>query len=166
MEDILKGKTVHSDGSAYQGKLYATRLENGDYSFGDNAWMYLDKMVTLCEENDVELVLIKAPSLYPEWYEEWDVQVEEYARVHDLKYINFLEHVDEIGLDFSTDTYDAGLHLNLYGAEKLTDYFGAWLAKECGLENRSGEEALAAEWEVKLENFYSEKEELESLKEE
>lgn len=138
----------------------------GDYSFGDNAWMYLDKMVTLCEENDVELVLIKAPSLYPEWYEEWDVQVEEYARTHDLKYINFLEHVDEIGLDFSTDTYDAGLHLNLYGAVKLTDYFGAWLAKECGLENRSGEEALAAEWEVKLENFYSEKEELESLKEE
>lgn len=39
MEDILKGKTVYSDGSAYQGKLYATRLENGDYSFGDVAGM-------------------------------------------------------------------------------------------------------------------------------
>lgn len=47
----------------------------GDYSFGENAWMYLDKMVALCEENDVELVLIKAPSLYPVWYDEWDEQV-------------------------------------------------------------------------------------------
>lgn len=138
----------------------------GDYSFGDNAWSYLDKMVALCEANDVELVLIKAPSLYPVWYDEWDAQVEEYAAEHHLKYINFLEHTEEIGLDFSTDTYDAGLHLNLYGAEKLTDYFGAWLVEECNLQDRRGEEALDAAWEVKLENFYNEKAELEALKEE
>ncbi len=138
----------------------------GDYSFGDNAWSYLDKMVALCEENGVELVLIKAPSLYPEWYDEWDAQVEEYAVAHNLKYINFLEHTEEIGLDFSTDTYDAGLHLNLYGAVKLTDYFGARLAEECGLEDRRGEEALAESWEIKAENFYNQKEELEALKEE
>ena len=138
----------------------------GDYSFGENAWSYLDKMVALCEENDVELILIKAPSLYPEWYEEWDVQVEEYAAEHNLKYINFLEHTEEIGLDYSTDTYDAGLHLNLYGAVKLTDYFGAWLAEECELRDRRDEEALAEVWEVKLEDFYTQKEELEALKEE
>ena len=138
----------------------------GDYSFGENAMSYLDKMVALCEENDVELVLIKAPSLYPEWYDEWDVQVEAYAEEHDLKYINFLEHTDEIGLDFRTDTYDAGLHLNLYGAVKLTDYFGAWLVEECGLEDRRDEEALAESWEVKLEVFYNQKEELEALQEE
>lgn len=138
----------------------------GDYSFGENAMSYLDKMVALCEENDVELVLIKAPSLYPEWYDEWDVQVEAYAEEHDLKYINFLEHTDEIGLDFSTDTYDAGLHLNLYGAVKLTDYFGAWLVEECGLEDRRDEEDLAESWEVKLEVFYNQKEEMEALKEE
>ncbi len=138
----------------------------GDYSFGENAMSYLDKMVALCEENDVELVLIKAPSLYPEWYDEWDVQVEAYAEEHDLKYINFLEHTDEIGLDFSTDTYDAGLHLNLYGAVKLTDYFGTWLVEECGLEDRRDEEALAEIWEIKLENFYQQQEELEALKEE
>lgn len=138
----------------------------GDYSFGENAMSYLDKMVALCEENDVELVLIKAPSLYPEWYDEWDAQVEAYAAEHDLKYINFLEHTDEIGLDFSTDTYDAGLHLNLYGAVKLTDYFGAWLVEECGLEDRRDEEDLAESWEVKLEVFYNQKEELEALQEE
>ena len=138
----------------------------GDYSFGDNAWSYLDKMVALCEENDVELVLIKAPSLYPVWYEEWDAQVEDYAAAHDLKYINFLEHTEEIGLDFSTDTYDAGLHLNLYGAVKLTDYFGEWLVEECELEDRRGEEELSVIWEEKQEFFYEQKEELEALKEE
>lgn len=133
----------------------------GDYSFGENAWSYLDKMVALCEENDVELVLIKAPSLYPVWYPEWDEQVISYAEEHGLKYINFLEHTEEIGLDFSTDTYDAGLHLNLYGAVKLTDYFGAWLIEECDLGDRRGEEDLTQIWDDKLQKFYQQKEELE-----
>ena len=36
-----------------------------DYSFGDNAWKYLDMMTKLCEKEGIELLLIKAPSLYP-----------------------------------------------------------------------------------------------------
>lgn len=120
-----------------------------DYTFGENAYAYLDKMVSLCEENDVELVLVKAPSLYPYWYQEWEEQMEDYAREHDLKYYNFLEVTDEIGLDFNTDTYDAGLHLNLSGAEKMSSYFGKILTEECGLESRRGEEALEAAWKEK-----------------
>ena len=32
----------------------------GDYSFGDRAWEYLDKIRTCCEDNNIELLLIKA----------------------------------------------------------------------------------------------------------
>lgn len=120
-----------------------------DYRFGDNAYFYLDKMVELCEKHDVELVLVKAPSLYPYWYEEWDQQMEDYAREHGLKYYNFLEVTDEIGLDFSEDTYDGGLHLNLSGAEKLASYFGKILSEECSLKNHRGEEALEQAWKDK-----------------
>lgn len=128
----------------------------GDYRFGDNAYAYLDKMVELCEEEGVELVLIKAPSLYPYWYDEWDAQMVEYAAEHGLKYYNFLEDVEEIGLDFQVDTYDAGLHLNLSGAEKLSRYFGEILTEDCGLESRRGEEALEEEWQVKLAAYEKE----------
>ncbi len=127
-----------------------------DYTFGDNAMGYLDKITELCENSGVELVLIKAPSLYPYWYEEWEEQVEEYAEAHGLRYYNFLEVADEIGLDFSLDTYDRGLHLNLSGAEKLTRYFGRILSEDLGLEDRRGEEALAEEWEEKLEAYQAE----------
>lgn len=127
-----------------------------NYSFGDNAMSYLEKMAELCKEKDVELILIKAPSLYPYWYEEWDEQVVDFAEAHDLKYINFLKYKDEIGLDYNQDTYDAGLHLNLSGAEKLTRYFGKILSEECGLEDRRGEAALSKEWEEKIEAYDAE----------
>ena len=133
-----------------EGKILA------DYQFGDNAYYYLDKMVELCEKNDVELVLVKAPSLAPYWYDEWEVQMEDYAREHDLKYYNFLELIDEVGLDFTTDTYDAGLHLNLSGAEKMAHYFGRVLAEDCGLENRRGEEELELAWEKKRQAYDAE----------
>lgn len=127
-----------------------------DYRFGDNAYKYLDMMTKLCQENGVELVLVKAPSLYPAWYDQWEQQMEDYAAEHGLKYYNFLEMTEEIGLDFTQDTYDAGLHLNLSGAEKLSRYFGEILIKDCGLASRRGEEALEQRWEQKLADYRAE----------
>lgn len=127
-----------------------------DYSFGDTAYEYLDKMTALCKEKGVQLILIKAPSLYPYWYDEWEVQMEEYAKENDLVYINFLELVEECGLDFSTDTYDGGLHLNLSGAEKTTRWLGDYLSTAAGLKSRRGEAELEATWEEKLASYYAE----------
>ena len=121
-----------------------------NYQFGDNALLYLDKMTELCRENDIQLILVKAPSLYPYWYEEWEEQVEAYAEENDLQYINFLELIEETGLDFSQDTYDGGLHLNLSGAEKITEYLGRVLQEECSLPDRRGEAELSRVWEEKI----------------
>ena len=131
----------------------------GDYSFGENAWKYLDKMRELCEENDIRLILIKAPSLYPYWYPEWEEQVEAYAKRYGLTYINFLELTEETGIDYSKDTYDAGLHMNLSGAEKLARYLGRFLREEAGLRDRRGEERLQEIWAEKIAAYEAEKEE-------
>ena len=128
-----------------------------DYSFGDNAWKYLDMMTALCEENDIELLLIKAPSLYPYWYEEWEVQIEEYAAKNNLRYINFLEIQDETGIDYSKDTYDAGLHMNLSGAEKLSRYLGKILTEEMGVPDRRNDEEWNAIWQEKIAFYEQEK---------
>lgn len=101
-----------------------------DYRFGDICYEYLDKLRVLCEENGTKLILVKAPSLYPYWYEEYDAQIREYAKKHGLSYYNFAEQTDEIGLDFAADTYDGGYHLNLSGANKLSRYFGEILVEE------------------------------------
>lgn len=124
-----------------------------DYRFGDTSYQYLDKMTELCKNNGIELVLVKAPSLYPHWYEEWEQQMVEYAEKHDLRYINLLDKKDEIGLDFQTDTYDAGLHLNLAGAEKLSVYFGDILKREFNLEDHRQDKAMSQIWSKKVDYY-------------
>ena len=128
-----------------------------DYSFGENAWKYLDMMVDLCAEKDIRLILIKAPSLYPYWYPQWEEQVEDYASGKGLPYINFLELQEETGIDYTTDTYDGGLHMNLSGAEKLSRYIGRYLTEEIGISDRRGEAELAGRWEEKLAAYEAEK---------
>jgi hypothetical protein len=136
-----------------------TARELSDYTFGDNAWKYLDKIRTLCEENGIELLLIKAPSLMPYWYDEYEEQVEEYADTYGLQYINFLELTDEIGIDYSKDTYDAGLHMNLSGAEKLSHYLGNVLTEDYGVKDRRGDGELDAIWQQNIADYEAEKQE-------
>jgi len=126
-----------------------------NYRFDDICYEYLDKMTSLCKENNIELVLIKAPTLYPHWYDEWDEQIKDYAEENGLLYYNFLDYTDEIGIDFSTDTYDAGLHLNLSGAEKMSAYFGEILVKNFNLTDYRNDAEVKKIWDEKRSFYYS-----------
>jgi len=133
-----------------------------NYDFGENSWYYLEKMTQLCKEKGVQLVLIKAPALSPVWWPQWDKQIEDYAAENDLLYINMLEHQEEIGIDWSTDTYDTGLHLNVYGAEKAADWFGKVLQEQCNVPDRRNDTVLSALWAEKVATYYARKEALEA----
>ena len=67
-------------------------------------------------------------------------------------YIDMNLLADEIPIDWSVDSYDAGDHLNYTGAVKATAYLGKYLS-EAGLPDRRSDEALAAEWNENLEEF-------------
>jgi len=128
-----------------------------DYTLGSNAMDYLNKMEKLCRDNGIRLVLVKAPTLYPHWYDQWDEQIVKYAEEKGLSYINFIKLRDEIGLDMTQDTYDAGLHLNVFGAEKLADYFGKWLSDNCGLEDHRSDAELSEYYNKLCESYDNEK---------
>lgn len=123
---------------------------------------YLDKMKALCEEHGATLVLIKSPTNSAKywWYDEWDTQISEYADKNGIDYYNFINDT-HTGIDWQTDTYDRGLHLNVYGAEKLTEYFGEILRTEYGLESLKTDTGLSKYWESKVDKYYKEKEERE-----
>ncbi len=128
-----------------------------DYTFSDTCYEYLDKMLKLCRENGIQMVLVKAPSVYPYWYEKWDDQMVAYAEANGLSYYNFLADVEETGIDFLTDTYDNGLHLNVYGAEKLSVYFGKLLSEEYELPDHRSDEYYRDIWKPKVERYYQER---------
>ena len=137
------------------GTLPAKRVL-ADYSFGEICYDYLEKIRLLCGENGTELILVKAPSVYPYWYDEYDAQIREYADSNDLSYYNLLDYVDEIGINYETDTYDGGLHLNLSGATKLSVWFARILAENHDLPDRREESAIARIYDEKLRLYDAE----------
>ena len=141
------------------GKSKVEPTELFDYTLPARSMEYLDRMRSLCAEKGIELVLIKAPTndWKYHWYDQWDDQIVSYAERHGLHYYNFIEKTDEIGIDWNTDTYDAGVHLNVYGAEKLTKYFGAILRDELAVPDRRADTALSGVWAEKLANYDAEK---------
>ena len=136
------------------------------FEFSQTAFDYLDKMKDLCKENGAELILVKAPTnswrFY--WFEEYEKQIEDYANENGLKYYNLIEHEEEIGLDWNIHTYDEGLHLNVYGAEMTTEYFGGFLAEECNVPDRRSDESMAKKWADNLSIYKQRKIKLEENK--
>lgn len=57
-------------------------------------------------------------------------------------------------LDFSVDTYDGGLHLNLQGAEKHTRVFGRIITKLIDFPDHSEDKDLITDWTEKCERYY------------
>lgn len=131
-----------------------------DYTLPKRSMEYLERIRKLCVEKGIELILVKAPtdSESYHWFDQWEKQVCAYAEEYGLSYYNFIPLADEIGLDWSTDTYDGGIHLNVSGAEKLTNYLGQLLQlPKHGIPDRRDEQDTAALWAEKIERYYAEK---------
>ena len=130
--------------------------------FGSKAMDYLDRIRLLCEEKGIKLILVRAPLEYG-WYPQWDKNVEEYAAKYGRTYLNFNNYSQEMGLDLTKDTYDAGVHLNLTGAEKLSVFFGKYLKDNVDLTDYRNDQAVAAVYQKKIEfyNFMKEDQERE-----
>ena len=75
-----------------------------------------------CKREGIELVLLKVPS--SDWTKGQSSSVEEFAKECGLEYVDLNARWDEVGMDASTDLFDAK-HLNVSGATKTT----RWLAK-------------------------------------
>ena len=130
-----------------------------DYTLPQIGFDYLEKMRLLCEQNGTEFILIKAPTndwkYY--WYDEWEAQIVSWANEKGVDYYNFIPLTNEIGIDWSTDTYDGGVHLNVFGAEKLTSYFGKILAEKYCLSDRRSDAKLDAVWANKIAIYQKER---------
>lgn len=95
---------------------------------------YLDRIVALCDERGIQLVLVKTPTMF--YSKNAYSAVSLYAAERGLDYLDFNEAglYGAAGLDFSVDSCDTD-HVSVSGAEKVNRYIGSWLM-ERGMTGR------------------------------
>jgi archaellum component FlaF (FlaF/FlaG flagellin family) len=91
---------------------------------------YLDKIVQLCAQNDIELVLVTAPVSVVQFgrlrnYQAFHDAIAAYAARHDLPYLDFNLVNEQEKLFTNAHFFDAG-HLNDTGVKIANAYFMAW----------------------------------------
>lgn len=114
---------------------------------------YLYKIIKLCEDNNAELILIKTPSYQPKWGDTFEQSIKEVALQNNLKYVNFDEYTNAMGIDWMMDSPDEGGHLNVYGGAKFSLYLGAYLSNEYNLPDRREDTDYNRLWDDKVKRF-------------
>ena len=96
----------------------------------DENMKYLNNIYELCQKKGVELVLVKAPlPCYDRVIEETNT-VSDWAKKHNVEFINYMRLQDVLELNFYTDSLDGGTHLNENGAGKVSKHLAAYLKEK------------------------------------
>ena len=101
---------------------------------------YLRLIIEYCKNNGIDIVLTNTP--WPGITEESQMRfnkVGEIAEEYDIPFVDGCKLYKEMGIDYSTDTYDGG-HLNNYGIAKYTKWLETFLCDNYSLPDRRGEE--------------------------
>lgn len=118
---------------------------------------YFREMVQYCEEQGIDLVLIKTPKLT--WNKTCMLGAQALADEYGLEYMDFNreELLKATGIDVATDFWN-GDHLNIRGAEKLTDYMADYLLEHYEYEDGRKTDAYNEEevelYQIDRENKY------------
>ena len=133
--NVTKGMDLIADRVPYKSKKDYMEQTDEIEKVEDINIKYLDKIVELCKKKNIELVLFEVPSPDSWTYERYN-GINNYAKEHNLKFIDLNQHLEEIGIDWKEDTSDGGDHLNIFGAEKVSDYLGKYLVDNYKLTDR------------------------------
>ena len=121
-----------------------TKLDDGSVEI-------LNNIIKLCKDNDVDLMLIRVPTNNNNWGNSYDEQLTSIAEQNNISYTNFTKDINEIGIDFCTDSFDEGMHLNNAGAEKFSKYLGNIIKNNYELTDRRNDEKFVTVWDKKTE---------------
>ena len=99
---------------------------------------YFEKIVQLCKENNVELIVVSVPSP-KNWSDARHDTIQELCKQYDVTYYDLNKLDNVLALDWTTDTLDRGDHLNMNGSKKVNAYFGKILKEKYHIPDHRGE---------------------------
>lgn len=144
---VFKGYWAGNGIKPYQ-KGKGKKLNN---KASNEAIKYLEKIHKVCKENQIQLLLLECPTP-KSWNKERHVVVAKWAEQNNVLFLDCNEVEDVIGVNWEKDTYDGGIHLNIEGAEKLTQFIGDFLVQNYRLPNHKYEEKYQS-WNEELKTY-------------
>lgn len=107
-------------------------MERYNASIPKENLIWLFRINQLCKEHNARLLAIKVPIVNsPIWYERaWTQErfkkVKSVCERYNISYID-LQYDADLDINWVFDTRDGGLHLNLFGAQRVTNYLGEFI---------------------------------------
>ena len=148
--DVNKGFAPITDVSA---NLYNAQVWNYMNAEGAKAeyvpvqmkW-YLRRIRDLCRKHGTDMLMIAVPAC-TSWNYSRHLGAAELAGELGVPYVDYnLREENPLGIDWRVDTPDGGSHLNVLGAQKLTDGLGEYLTAHYALEDHRGQPGYE-EWD-------------------
>ena len=150
-----KGMDLITDIQPYNEEYKYMSRDHSKERIGEKCSKYLNKIINLCKEQNIELLLIEIPSA-ESWSTDLSNKTKEFAEEHNLEFIDMNLNASEFGFDWKTDTSDGGDHLNVYGAEKVSKYLGKIIKDKYNIADHRDEKEYE-EWYKDSENYHKDK---------
>ena len=147
----LKGYCMVKDKKGFRGNKNYIKKKNPQDKLPKKAYSYLNEIKKVCEENGITLLLVEVPA--PRiWNQTKHNEIKNWTEKNKISFLDMNLHLDEIMIDWEKDTHDEGVHLNIYGAEKVSNYIGKYLKEHYQLKNRRTDENYK-QWEIDLKKY-------------
>lgn len=149
-ETSYKGFQIRKSACPYEGKKYMEPAENAA-KISLPVRFYLEKIQELCRRENCGLLLLGVPSP-KNWNTEKHNGTAQCAEELGIPFLDLNCMTKEIGIDWQKDSYDGGDHLNLSGAEKVTDYLGKYLRDNYHFRENYSDETLRR-WNAGMKKY-------------
>lgn len=148
----FKGIPMIKIKNPYTGNKLYMEDKGEKFEILDTDLLYIDKIVKMCEENDVKLLWIEMPCPHS-----WDLAksnaTRELADKYKIDFIDLNLMLKDLNIDWDNDTYDYGGHLNIYGAEKVSSYLGKVIAEKYKCQDRRQDTQIANDWNKEVQKY-------------
>lgn len=150
-DGFYKGFAIASEHAFVDAPQNWDSLDAGAVGLEEKAEIVYRDILEYCRENDVPLLLVASPFTVTQQDVMELNRIGEIAQEYGILFLNANRHYEEMGLDFSRDFYDKN-HVNLYGAEKYTDFLAAYVREHYAIMQQK-DEAVCDAWDSVYERY-------------